>query len=90
MQTLNFGRVEGLVVRNGEPDFGRGLRAVRTVKMAGSNGPRPEARSEDFVLKREVINLLEYFDRLGGGVVRVIEVKHGLPFIIEIEEEHQA
>ncbi len=90
MQTLDFGRIHGLAVRNGEPDFGRGFRAVRTVKMAGDNSPGPENYSEDFVLKHEVINLLEHFDRLGDGIMRLIEVKHGLPFIIEIEEDYQA
>jgi len=86
MQRINFGRIEGLVVRGGEPLFDPLPRVVRTVKIGGDNGPRPEVRSADFDLKRDAVEFFEHLERLGNGVVRCIEVKHGLPFIVEIEE----
>ena len=88
MQTLNFGQIR-LAIRNGEPDFGRGFRTVRMFKMAGNNGPRPEVRNQDFDLKSEVRELFSHLANLNDGVVCTIEVKHGLPFMIEIKEEHQ-
>jgi len=86
MQRINFGRIEGLVVRGGEPVFDPLPRVVRTVKIGGDNGPRPESRSEDFAVKQKVAEFLSHLEHLGNGVVRCIEVKYGLPFTVEIEE----
>jgi hypothetical protein len=86
MQALNFGRIEALAVCDGEPVFDPRPRPVSKLKLGGENGPRPESRSADFAVKREVAELFEHLEHLGNGVVRCIEVKHGLPFIVEIEE----
>ena len=91
MQALNFGRITGLAVRAGQPDLAKGFRTVRTVKLpAGDNGPRPEAGSADFELRKEVISLRDQVAKADDGARVTVEVKHGLPFLIEIEEEHQA
>ena len=90
MQRINFGRIEGLGVRGGEPVFDPPPRVVRTVKMGGDNGPRPQVRSVDFDLRREVVEFFEHLGRLGNGVVGCIEVRYGLPFSMEIEGESQA
>jgi len=90
MQKVNFGRIQGLTVRNGEPVFDMPPRVVRMVKFAGENGPRPEAAHVDFVLKKEVDDLFAHLNSLDNGVIRSIEVKHGLPFSMEIEEAVQA
>jgi len=90
MQRINFGRVESLVVRDGEPVFDPPPRVIRAVKMGGDNGGRPEMRLTNFELKQEVLELFGHIERLGDGVVRCIEVKHGLPFHMEIEETVQA
>src|SRR5262245_59935470 len=42
MQNLNFGRIEVLVIRNGNPILDPLPRVVREVKFGGDNGPRPE------------------------------------------------
>ena len=90
MQALNFGRVVFLV-RAGEPDFTQKVRTVRTRKpSAGENGPRPEATSSDFELRKEVMFLRDQVATATDGACVTIEVKYGLPFLIEIEEEHQA
>ena len=90
MQTLNFGRIIFLV-RSGAPDVTQKVRTVRAVKLpAGDNGPRPEAGSADFELRKEVISLRDQLANAADGARMTIEVKHGLPFLIEIEEEHQA
>jgi len=90
MQALNFGRII-FTVRSGAPDFTQKVRTVRTVKLpAGDNGPRPEAGSADFELRKEVISLRNQVAKAADGARVTIEVKYGLPFLIEIEEEHQA
>jgi hypothetical protein len=90
MQALNFGRICGLAVSGGEPDFNQGVKAVQTIKISGDNSPRPEFTVPDFELKAEVRELFAHLTRLGNGYVRAIEVKHGLPFIIEIEADYTA
>jgi len=90
MQDLNFGRIT-FWVRSGQPDFTRSFRTVRAVKCAGGeNGPRPEAASADFGLRKEVTTLHEQVAKAADGAQVTVEVKYGLPFLIEVEEEHKA
>jgi hypothetical protein len=80
MQSINFGRIENLIVRNGNPVLDPPPSLVREVKFGGDNGPRPELDTGNFLLKEQVVELLQHLDRLGTGTVAVLEVKHGLPF----------
>jgi len=90
MQQVNFGRIV-FWVRSGQPDFTRPFRTVRTVKPAGNgNGPRPEAHSADFAVRKEVMTLHEQVARAADGAQVTVEVKYGLPFLIEVEEVHTA
>ena len=85
MQRLNFGRIENLVVRGSEPVFEPAPKVIQKVKIGGENGPRPELSREDFQLKKQTLELLEAISDLGEGRVLIIDVKHGLPFAVEIE-----
>lgn len=86
MQRLDFGRIECLTIREGEPVLDPPPRIIRDVKFRGENGPRPESDLDDFVLKAEVRTLLAQFDALGNGTIRFLEVKYGLPFRMQVEE----
>ncbi len=86
MQELNFGQVRDLVVRDGEPVFDPPPRVIREVKFGGENGLRPETAKGDFALKAQVRELRAQLEALGDGVVECIEVKHGLPFKMTVEE----
>lgn len=85
LQKLNFGRVEGLHVRNGEPVFDPAPRVVQKLKMGADNSPRPESALQDFLLKHQTIEMLQAIADLGEGQVLAIEVKNGLCFSLEIE-----
>ncbi len=85
MQQINFGRIEELQVRAGEPVFSPPPRVIRKLKAGADNAPRPESAFEDFLLKSQISELLEAISSLGDGEVLVIDVRHGLPFSIEIE-----
>jgi hypothetical protein len=89
LQRLNFGRIEALQVRGGVPVFVPPPRIVQKLKMGGDNAPRPEAELQDFLLKRPTIEMLQAIAELGEGVVLSIDVKHGLPFALEIEQRTQ-
>jgi len=87
MQEIDFGVVEGLTVLDGEPVFNPRPRLVREVKFGGENGPRPEAARGDFALKAPVRELFAQMEAMGDGIIRCIEVKHGLPFKMTVEED---
>jgi len=64
-------------------------RTRRTVKLLGSeNGARPEAKLDDFALRKEHTALLTALNCASDGAFITIEVKHGLPFLVEIEKQH--
>lgn len=88
MQQLNFGRIEKLSIRRGQPAFEPiPPRIVRDIKLGGENTARPEFAIEDFALKSQITELFDHFSRVGEGSVEVIEVKHGLPFRLVIEQQ---
>ena len=88
LQRTNYGRIENLLIRECEPVLNPPPRVVKDIKLgAADTGARPELNTEDFALKREHIELFEYFRRLGNGTIECIEVKAGLPFrLITVEE----
>ena len=86
MQGLNFGRIERLVVRDGEPVFDPPPQVLREFRPGGDNTCRPESWLDDFELKRDVLELLDHLDSLGNATIQLIEIKHGLPFKALVEE----
>jgi hypothetical protein len=87
LQRTNYGRIEGLRVREGEPVLSPPPRILKDVKLGSvDTGARPELDSGDFVLKREHLELFDQLRRFGSGVVECIEVKGGLPFRLMIEQ----
>ena len=86
MQQLDFGTIEGLVVRDGLPVMKPRPRIVRDVKFGAGNGRRNEAGLTDFALKSSVRELMTTLSSLGNATVRRLEVKHGLPFRMQVEE----
>ena len=86
MQRINFGRIEGLVVRAGEPVLDPRPRIIREIKFGGENGPRAESAKADFALKAQVRDLLAQLEALGDGVIPCIEIQRGLPFRMTLEE----
>jgi len=85
MQQLNFGRIEGLAIRGGEPTFSPTPRIVQDIKIGTDTGPRPELDRENFLLKASVIELFQHFDRVWDGTIDSVEVRHGLPFRVTLE-----
>jgi len=86
MQRVNYGRIEGLSVCQGEPVLDPPPRIVREIKFGGDNGPRHEAAKADFEIKAQVRDLFAHLEVMGNGVVPCIEIQRGLPFRMTIEE----
>ncbi|OWK39416.1 hypothetical protein [Fimbriiglobus ruber] len=82
--SLNFGRVEGLIVRGGDPVLSPRPCIVREFKFAGENSPRPEGGLATFALKKQHLDLFALLDSIGDGMIHVLTIKHGLPFHAEL------
>ena len=85
-QQINFGQLESLDIRDGEPILDPMPRRQFVIKFCGENGPRPELSQSDFSLKQQVVELFAFFDQRQNGVIDVLEIKHGLPFRMVVTE----
>jgi len=61
-------------------------RVTQEIKLGSQNSARPELEKDDFQLPAQVIELFEHLKRLGHAQVAVIEVRHGLPFKLVLEQ----
>ena len=87
MQTLNFGRILNIQVREGEPRITPMTKVERLVRFGGNNHARPEIVLDDFTLKDKVVELFDAIERMGDGLILKLEIKHGLPFDMTVEEQ---
>jgi hypothetical protein len=88
MQRMGYGRIENLVVRDGDPVFERGTtKVIRSVRLEGRTDPHVGSNQGDPVLKTKVVNLLRQLAEMGDGVVAIIHVGSGLPGSMEVEDE---
>ena len=55
--------------------------------MGADNSPRPESELEDYLLKKQVVELLEIIAQLGEGEIRSISCQFGLPVAVEIQRQ---
>ena len=84
MQELGFGRFEYLQIRSGELVLNPGPVAVRDIKFAAApNGARPSASTSE--LPQQVAEFFAYVREGDSGEIRELQVRHGLPFSMEIE-----
>jgi hypothetical protein len=86
MQRINFGRIEHLPVRGGQPVWSAQSRVIRKIKFGGENAPRTESGHGNFELKRQVIDLFDQLEIIGEGYILSVEIKHGLPFAMDVEK----
>ena len=89
LQSINFGHVDGLEVRGGEPVFSPAPMVFVEIKLDFAADPRPEIDLTDFELRDEVIRLMDQLDQLGDGSIERIDVRHGVPRRVLIERPIQ-
>lgn len=84
MQALGFGRFEYLQIRGGELVLDPWPVMVRDVKFAaGQHTGKPAESNSD--LRPQVAEFFAYVREVDSGEIRELEVRHGLPFSMEIE-----
>jgi hypothetical protein len=79
LQSINFGHIEGLEVRCGEPVFSPAPTVLVEVKLDSESEPRWETNLTDFELRAELTRLMQQLDLLGDGAIDRIDVRYGVP-----------
>ena len=85
LQRLWFGRIEGLQIRQGEVVLDPWPTTVRDVKFGSEEASTRADLPQEFELKRQVAELFEYVRGVTAGEIRVLEIRHGLPFAMQLE-----
>jgi hypothetical protein len=86
MQRVHFGQIRNLHIRAGEPQWNDLVRVARDIKLGSRENARPELTSADFLLRDQVVELFEQLDNLKDATLEVIEVRHGLPFRLFVDD----
>jgi len=86
MQQLNHGRIENLLVRNGEPQRDPPPEVVRLVVFGKDNGPHVTVDRDSFVLKKHVTELFDLFDREQSILIRELVIGDGLPIRMSVAD----
>jgi hypothetical protein len=83
MRVHQFGRIENMSVRAGQPVVDQDLKVVRVACFGGESGGTKLPGTDEFELKRAVCDLFDELARLGDGTVVRLEFKRGLPCLLE-------
>jgi hypothetical protein len=78
-QSINFGSIAQLEVRESLPIFCPAPRVLVEVRLDAPSETRPETDLGDFELRGEVVRLLEQIDQLKDGTINRIDIRHGIP-----------
>ena len=87
IQQLRFGRIESLRIRNGEFVLDPWPTTIRTLKFGADGFGPAQGYSEEFKLKRQILELIQFVRSVSMGEIRCLEVRHGLPFAMEVEHQ---
>jgi hypothetical protein len=83
MHEHQFGRIENMPVREGQPILDSNLKVVRVARLGAESGRAQGTTGKDFDLRKQVRDLFERLERLQDGTVIRLEFRHGLPFLLE-------
>jgi hypothetical protein len=78
-QAVNFGELQNIQVRNGDPIFDDTSLVILDAKLEKDELPRQELNLVDFVLCAEVSRLMSRLDELKNGKIKSLEVRAGIP-----------
>ena len=84
IQRIGFGRIEHVRVIQGKPDLSE-LRVVRDIRLGGPVAEHPQP-SGAFSLKQEVRDFFTVLRKLEAAIIRKVEVRHGPPVHLQIED----
>ncbi len=90
MQRTGFGKVCGLQLINGQPQFQPAPLVLQDWKLDSMIAWRHQSYQSDFSLKVEHHRLIEIFDLIRNGSIAEIQIRHGLPFRVIAERQENS
>ncbi len=85
MEKVSYGRINNLEIRKGEPVVSEKSTIMRDMKLGADDSYA--AIGDDFQLKKKVIDFFEELMKIKEGFIRKIEIRGGLPILIQLEEK---
>ncbi len=85
MKKVGYGRINNLTVKKGEPVLSPDSSIERDLKL-GANDSIPTT-GEDFVLKKKMADFFEQLADIKDGFIRKIEIRGGLPILMQTQEK---
>ena len=85
LQQLGFGHLESIRIRAGAVVLEPWPTVVKVLKFGAAESQPPRA-SADFELKKSMSDLFDFIRGVDDGEIRRLEVRHGLPFSMEVED----
>jgi hypothetical protein len=85
LQQLGFGHLESIRIRGGAVVLDPWPTVVKVLKFGAAESQHPSP-SADFELKKSMADLFDYVRGVDDGEIRCLEVRHGLPFSMEVEQ----
>lgn len=79
---IRFGSIENLIVTDGDPGWEPPPTVTRVILLRDAASPRVQRPTRDFVLKMQMVQLLQLLEEIGTGTIQRIDVQDGLPFRI--------
>jgi hypothetical protein len=79
MQETPYGRIGPFEVQGGEPVFSPLTTIEEEIVLEKADAPSSARQKTDFILKKEVVALLQYFDRKQNFSIKKLEIQNGLP-----------
>lgn len=86
MRRLGYGRYESLKIHNGEL-LAPWPSAIRDMKFGAQNPGCEKELSSEFRLIQQLVQLFGYIRSVDAGEIRVLVIKNGLPFAMQIVQE---
>jgi hypothetical protein len=86
MQELGHGRFEALRIRQGELVLDPWPATIRSVKFGSPNPNLPMCAAAEFALKKQIDEFFAHVRAVDSGVIRVLEVRGGLPFCMDLAD----
>jgi hypothetical protein len=86
-QSANYGCIEDLLVKDGEPAFEPGAIVLTDLKLDSEECPRNELASTDFLLSAEIVRLMALLAQIKNGKVSKLEVRAGIPRRVLFEQQ---
>ena len=77
-QSVNFGQIRGLEIRDSDPVFSPPPEVLFEAKLDSDVEWRPEIDLPDFVLPAEMCRLMERLDNLKTATIEQVEVRGGV------------